>query len=336
MGIKLVEEVMDWCPDDVTPAQRWCLTVLARDANDVTRETWHGPEHPEILRRVRMSPKKWEAMRSILLKRGLIEPVSGGFRGRAVRYRIASLFAPCVVQDWRKTPLERGAFGGYAVKAERKDPPAEGVNEAERPPTKGGQSAERPPYRGGPTPPTAFSSPPTSLPAPPEPPVEADPPSGGGGGGQQEQQHLDRATHFVDTLDYRGQQPSRSQHQRLVKHTDAALAAGWTEQQLRGHLSSGLRTADSPLAIYLHRLKPDELPAAPPTSKTPVAVPRRAGPRCSCCGLQAPTAATINGQPYCADCTTACASCTTTVPTDHLHAGQCLTCLPIHQRTTAA
>lgn len=163
MGIKLVEEVMDWCPDDVTPAQRWCLTVLARDANDATRETWHGPEHPEILRRVRMSPKKWEAMRSILLKRGLIEPVSGGFRGRAVRYRIASLFAPCVVQDWRKTPLERGAFGGYAVKSDRKDPPAEGVNGAERPPKTGGQSEERPPYRGGPTPPS-YSSPPTSSP----------------------------------------------------------------------------------------------------------------------------------------------------------------------------
>jgi hypothetical protein len=179
MGIKLVEEVMDWCPDDVTPAQRWCLTVLARDANDATRETWHGPEHPEILRRVRMAPKKWEAMRSVLLKRGLIEPVSGGYRGKSVRYRIASMFAPCVVEDWRKTPLERGAFGGYAVKGERKDPPVEGVNTSQRPPGTGGQSAERPPYRGGPTPPTTSSTQPSS----PEQPAADAEPSGREGGG---------------------------------------------------------------------------------------------------------------------------------------------------------
>lgn len=181
MGIKLVEEVMDWCPDDVTPAQRWCLTVLARDANDGTRETFHGPEHPEILRRVRMSPKKWEAMRSLLLKRGLIEPVSGGFRGRAVRYRIASLFAPCVVVDWRKTPLERGAFGGYTVKRDQKDPPAEGVNQGERPPTKGGQSAERPPYRGGPTPPKTSSQPPSSPPPPTDAPESDETPTANDG-----------------------------------------------------------------------------------------------------------------------------------------------------------
>jgi hypothetical protein len=174
MGIKLVEEVMDWCPDDVTPAQRWGLTVLARDANDATRETWHGPEHPEILRRVRMTPKKWEALRSALLKRGLIEPVSGGYRGKAVRYRIASMFAPCFIQDWRKTPLEKGAFGGYGPRPEQKDPLTAGVFEGERPPSNGGQSAERPPEKGGPTPPSPSSS--ISPPLVSVPPAPADPP----------------------------------------------------------------------------------------------------------------------------------------------------------------
>jgi hypothetical protein len=179
MGIKLVEEVMDWCPDDVTPAQRWCLTVLARDANDVTRETFHGPEHPEILRRVRMSPKRWESVRSELLRRGLIEPVSGGFRGRVGRYRIASLFAPCVVRDWRKTPGERGAFGSYQPVEARKDPRNPGVNASESPsepgglftespPERRGQSTERPPESGGPTPPSFSSQPPSS----PQPPAE--------------------------------------------------------------------------------------------------------------------------------------------------------------------
>jgi len=166
MGIKLVEEVMDWCPDDVTPAQRWCLTVLARDANDATRETFHGPEHPEILRRVRMSPKRWEAVRSELLKRGLIEPVSGGFRGKTGRYRIASLYAPCVVTDSRKTPGIQGAFGGYAPVQVAKDPRNPGANGSQRPPELGGQSAERPPESGGPTPPSFSSQPPSSPEAP--------------------------------------------------------------------------------------------------------------------------------------------------------------------------
>jgi hypothetical protein len=169
MGIKLVEEVMDWCPDDVTPAQRWGLTVLARDANEVTRETFHGPEHPEILRRVRMSPKRWESVRSELLKRGLIEPVSGGFRGKAIRYRIASLFAPCVVADRRKTPEIQGAFGGYSPVRVAKDPRIPGVNQGERPPGSGGQSTERPPGSGGPTPPSSFSS---SKPSSPRPPTQ--------------------------------------------------------------------------------------------------------------------------------------------------------------------
>lgn len=188
MGIRLVEEVMDWCPGDVTPAQRWCLTVLARDANDATRETYHGPEHSEILRRVRMSPKKWEAMRSVLLKRGLIEPVSGGFRGRAVRYRIASLFAPCLVEDWRKTPQQRGAFGGYSAVQGQKDPLSPGVFEGERPPGSGGQSAERPPYSGGPTPPS-YSSPPPSSPEAPAEPEDQPTERAGGGTASRQQNH---------------------------------------------------------------------------------------------------------------------------------------------------
>lgn len=252
MGIKLVEEVMDWCPDDVTPAQRWCLTVLARDANDATRETWHGPEHPEILRRVRMSPKRWESVRSELMKRGLIEPVSGGFRGKAVRYRIASMFAPCVVQDCRKTPEARGAFSGYSPVRISKDPRIPGVNEDERPPDSRGQSAERPPESGGPTPPSC-SSPPTSSPEAPTEERQQPSQREGGGIASLEEQAAYRTLARITAKDPRLTVGETELHQL------APLAVTWlqraTEQQLELAITAGLPgTIGNPVGFVRKRL----------------------------------------------------------------------------------
>lgn len=253
MGIKLVEEVMDWCPDDLTPTQRWCLTVLARDANDVTRETWHGPEHPEILRRVRMATKKWEAMRSYLLKRGLLEPVSGGYRGKTVRYRIASMFAPCLIQDWRKTPLERGAFGGYAVKGERKDPLNEGGQSTPKtPPNQGGNQEKDPPNTGGPTPPSC-SSPPTSSPEAPTEEQQQPSQREGGGIASLEEQAAYRTLARITAKDPRLTIGETELHQL------APLAATWlqrtTEQQLELAITAGLPgTIGNPVGFVRKRL----------------------------------------------------------------------------------
>jgi hypothetical protein len=268
MGIKLVEEVMDWCPDDVTPAQRWCLTVLARDANDATRETWHGPEHPEILRRVRMAPKKWEAMRSALLKRGLIEPVSGGFRGKTTRYRIASMFVPCVIQDWRKTPLERGAFGGYGAKPEQKDPLSAGANQAERPPENGGQSAERPPKNGGPTPPSCSSPPPSSPEAAEQPAPAGSPTEDGREGGGSAARNNQPPPGYLVLAKLTAKDPRLTVGETELVEL-APLAATWLERvpadRLEAALTNGLPAAIGNPAGFLRgrlvkKLPPPRIP----------------------------------------------------------------------------
>jgi hypothetical protein len=73
----------------------------------------------------------------------------------------------------------------------------------------------------------------------------------------------------------------------------------------------------------------------PPWPTAPKPALRAVQPLCSCCGRQAPTAATQGRHTYCAACTSPCTGCATTVPTDQLHDGQCLTCLPIAERNAA-
>jgi hypothetical protein len=88
MGITLVEHVLDHAPDDLTPAEWRGLIVLAQDANEKSRVTFHGPNDPLILRRVRMSESRWNSVRSALVKKGALEQVAGGHKGAVAKYRI--------------------------------------------------------------------------------------------------------------------------------------------------------------------------------------------------------------------------------------------------------
>lgn len=91
MGIKLVEEVMDYAPDTLTTGEWKGFIVLARDANEQTRLTYNGVNSPEILRRVRMSVAAWSNLRSALIRKGVLEVASAGVKGRSAVYRIPSL-----------------------------------------------------------------------------------------------------------------------------------------------------------------------------------------------------------------------------------------------------
>jgi hypothetical protein len=88
MGIKLVEEVMDHAPDTLTAGEWKGLIVLARDANEKTRLTFSKINDPEILRRVRLSVPAWSNLRSALIRKGVLEVVEAGVKGRSARYRI--------------------------------------------------------------------------------------------------------------------------------------------------------------------------------------------------------------------------------------------------------
>lgn len=299
MGILLFEEVADWSPVGLTPNQRWGLGILARDANDATRVTYHTATHKEILRRVYMSAKQWEAVRGVLLKKGLLEPVEGGYRGMGAKYRIATMSAPCVVLDRRKTPQKQGAFAPRGTAKTRKgleSPPNFRGQSRQSPQNLGGQSPESPPNSGGPTPPSFSSTtpPPPVVPVP-EQRLAAAPEAGGGGGSEAatSQEHKQAAA-FVDGLRYDGQRPDGFQREALIELVMKATAAGWEERTLSSQIDPGQAPVQSRLAIYLYRLK--SLPEAP-RAGCPLAPLRDAAapakPRfreCSSCRDPIPTA----------------------------------------------
>ncbi|OUC99338.1 helix-turn-helix domain-containing protein [Streptosporangium minutum] len=84
MGIKLVVEVLDHAPRDLTPAERLVLVVLAEDARDETRVCWPGPD-----KLVQRTGLQWDSIRRVfqrLAKRGLEVrvPIGQGSDGRPV------------------------------------------------------------------------------------------------------------------------------------------------------------------------------------------------------------------------------------------------------------
>lgn len=84
----------------------------------------------------------------------------------------------------------------------------------------------------------------------------------GGGGGDSSFPEASKAEALVDALDYRGRAPGRKKREALVSRVAAALAAGWTEQDLKVYLDLGGGAVDSAVALYLYRLDADELPDA--------------------------------------------------------------------------
>lgn len=107
MGIKLVEHVMDHAPDDLTPAEWRGLIVLAQDANETSRTTFHGPNDPLILRRVRMSESRWNSVRSALVKKGALEQMAGGHKGAVAKYRIPVFTTGLVAENRQPSNSER-------------------------------------------------------------------------------------------------------------------------------------------------------------------------------------------------------------------------------------
>lgn len=62
MSIKLMVEVIDHGPAELTAQERWLLVCLAERANDETREAWPG--HKDLLRRMRVCD--WDGVAKVL------------------------------------------------------------------------------------------------------------------------------------------------------------------------------------------------------------------------------------------------------------------------------
>lgn len=86
MGIKLINEIMDHAPR-MTATEWKAMIILAEDANDGTRQTWSIVTGEKIMRRMDLSPAAATNLRSVLVRKGLLEVSVAGRRGRAAKYR---------------------------------------------------------------------------------------------------------------------------------------------------------------------------------------------------------------------------------------------------------
>ncbi|MET8377456.1 hypothetical protein [Streptomyces microflavus] len=83
------------------------------------------------------------------------------------------------------------------------------------------------------------------------------------GGGGDVQGSIERATAFVDLLDFWGEKNEKESQQRkdIALLVAGALKAGWAEQDLKAYLDiSGQTNIRSPGRVYLYRLAADQLP----------------------------------------------------------------------------
>lgn len=117
MGIRLIVEVLDYAPADLTWRERCALLVLAENANDSTRQCWPGIEDdPEIAHRMRLPGRssRYDVM-SALRKKKALETVSAGRRGHRAVYKVAEM-GPALGPETQDPNGETGSWNsGHSV-----------------------------------------------------------------------------------------------------------------------------------------------------------------------------------------------------------------------------
>lgn len=293
MGVRLIVEVLDhWHDAGLTAGERDDLMVLAENANDGSRLTW-GPVHEAyILKRANKSAASWKnSVSKLLRKKVLTQHVPGRVKQAAV-YHLA-----CLCPD----PPHDG-YKGFCTRPERVTSQMthpEGVEkEGHLSDDPQGHSTDDPQVEEGhlsddervtgevtPTPLVPSFNSPSDTPSSSVAEASSDVLEGvvieGGGGGESDSRDITkRADKFVDRLDYRGKQPTRSQKDSLRILVGSALRDGWTEQTLTDYLDLGDAVVKSPASVYKHRLAGNERPEPP----TPLAAARsQLPPPCAQC-----------------------------------------------------
>lgn len=121
MGIRLIVEVLDYAPADLTWRERCALLVLAENANDSTRQCWPGIEDdPEIAHRMRLPGRssRYDVM-SALRKKKALETVSAGRRGHRAVYKVAEM-GPALGPESQDPNSETGSGNsGHSVQDPR-------------------------------------------------------------------------------------------------------------------------------------------------------------------------------------------------------------------------
>lgn len=94
MGIRLIVEVLTGAPEALTHREKLLLVVLAEDANDDTRTTWHSVERPEILRGAKVSRTQLYAVLKSLIAKGALTKLSAGQKHGTAKYKIPAFVEP--------------------------------------------------------------------------------------------------------------------------------------------------------------------------------------------------------------------------------------------------
>ena len=92
MSIRLINEVMDHAPQDLTFAERLALVVFAEDANKDTRELVHPLSWPAFANRIGVKTEKqvWN-LAAALVRKGVLVCLQRGQKYRPARYQIPML-----------------------------------------------------------------------------------------------------------------------------------------------------------------------------------------------------------------------------------------------------
>lgn len=89
MGIRLIVEVLTSAPEALTHREKLLLVVLAEDANDDSRVTWHSVERPEVLRGAKLSRAQLYAVLKSLIAKGVLAKLTAGQKNGTAKYQIA-------------------------------------------------------------------------------------------------------------------------------------------------------------------------------------------------------------------------------------------------------
>ncbi|MFK0045475.1 hypothetical protein ACIQU4_15380 [Streptomyces sp. NPDC090741] len=118
MGIRLIVEVLDYAPADLTWRERYALLVLAENANDSTRQCWPGIEDdPEIAHRMRLPGRssRYDVL-SALRKKKALETVSAGRRGHRAVYKVAEMGAALGPETQDPNDETGSGISGHSVR----------------------------------------------------------------------------------------------------------------------------------------------------------------------------------------------------------------------------
>ena len=91
MSGRIVGEVLDYAPEDITESERWVLVAIAEAARDADRIARYETDVDTLSRRTQRTPGTVRNCLSTLTAKGLIKPLLAARRGIVQHYQVAKL-----------------------------------------------------------------------------------------------------------------------------------------------------------------------------------------------------------------------------------------------------